>query len=74
MSKSTSFLNVDTSNTADDPVAPQTVWESLSATELPRLWLPGRNNLFQIDALPILGTGKTDLSMIKRMAAEKADE
>ena len=57
---------------ADDPVAPQTVWESLSATDLPRLWLPGRNNLFQIDALPILGTGKTDLRTIKLMAAEKA--
>jgi hypothetical protein len=28
---------------------------------MPRLWLPKREDMHHIDAIPALGTGKTDL-------------
>jgi acyl-[acyl-carrier-protein]-phospholipid O-acyltransferase / long-chain-fatty-acid--[acyl-carrier-protein] ligase len=39
---------------------------------LPRLWLPKREDLHHIEAIPSLGTGKTDLRRVKQMAAEVA--
>ena len=38
-------------------------------TELPRLWLPKREDLRPIDAIPTLGTGKVDLRAVRRLAA-----
>src|SRR5258707_10553394 len=37
------------------------LWHSLASTELPKLWLPKRENMYQVDSLPTLGTGKLDL-------------
>ena len=37
------------------------LWQRLSETDLPKLWLPKRENIYQVDALPTLGTGKLDL-------------
>jgi hypothetical protein len=39
---------------------------------MPRLWLPKRDDMHHIDAIPALGTGKTDLRRVKQMAAEIA--
>jgi acyl-[acyl-carrier-protein]-phospholipid O-acyltransferase / long-chain-fatty-acid--[acyl-carrier-protein] ligase len=41
-------------------------------TTLPRLWLPRRENYFQIQALPVLGSGKLDLRQLKETAQELA--
>jgi acyl-[acyl-carrier-protein]-phospholipid O-acyltransferase / long-chain-fatty-acid--[acyl-carrier-protein] ligase len=49
-------------------VAPAELWKRLSETDLPKLWLPKRENLYQVDALPQLGTGKLDLRAIKLRA------
>jgi acyl-[acyl-carrier-protein]-phospholipid O-acyltransferase/long-chain-fatty-acid--[acyl-carrier-protein] ligase len=44
------------------------LWTSLSATDLPRLWLPKAQNLYRVDSLPLLATGKIDLRGVKRLA------
>ncbi|HWB18137.1 MAG TPA: AMP-binding protein [Vicinamibacterales bacterium] len=45
------------------------LWDELSASSgLPRLWIPKRENLVPVDALPTLATGKTDLRRVKEMA------
>jgi acyl-[acyl-carrier-protein]-phospholipid O-acyltransferase/long-chain-fatty-acid--[acyl-carrier-protein] ligase len=49
-------------------VAPEALWDQLGDTELPKLWLPRRDNLVPIDEIPALGTGKTDLRRLKEMA------
>jgi len=49
-------------------VPPEIVWEKLSATDLPKLWIPRRDNLLPIEAIPTLGTGKVDLRRVKDMA------
>jgi acyl-[acyl-carrier-protein]-phospholipid O-acyltransferase/long-chain-fatty-acid--[acyl-carrier-protein] ligase len=53
-------------------VAPDQLWEALCATDLPRLWLPRRDNLVPLDVIPTLGTGKVDLRRIKQMAIERS--
>jgi acyl-[acyl-carrier-protein]-phospholipid O-acyltransferase/long-chain-fatty-acid--[acyl-carrier-protein] ligase len=55
---------------ASRDLSPQELWQKLSDSEIPRLWLPKRENVYQIDALPTLGTGKTDLRAVKAMALE----
>ena len=55
--------------TAPD-VSPEEVWRWLSATDLPKLWIPKRESIFRVDALPILGTGKLDLRGVRKQALE----
>jgi acyl-[acyl-carrier-protein]-phospholipid O-acyltransferase / long-chain-fatty-acid--[acyl-carrier-protein] ligase len=44
----------------------------LSDCGLPNLWLPSSDAFYQVDKIPVLGTGKLDLSAIKKMALEVA--
>lgn len=53
-------------------VEPGVLWERLSATDLPNLWIPRRDALVPIEAIPTLGTGKVDLRQVKQMALERA--
>ena len=53
-------------------LAPEELWRRLSETDLPRLWLPKRENLYQVDSLPTLGTGKLDLRGVKAKAQQLA--
>ncbi len=39
---------------------------------LPKLWIPKRENIYQVDALPSLGTGKLDLVGVKAKAQQLA--
>jgi len=50
---------------------PEDLWDELNKTELPRLWLPRRDCLVPIDAIPTLGTGKIDLRKLRQLAAER---
>jgi acyl-[acyl-carrier-protein]-phospholipid O-acyltransferase/long-chain-fatty-acid--[acyl-carrier-protein] ligase len=50
------------------------LWEKLNETDLPKLWIPKRENLYAIPALPLLGSGKVDLRQIKAMAQDRAHE
>ena len=49
-------------------LSPAQLWQRLSDTELPRLWLPKRENLYPVEELPLLGTGKLDLRAVKMRA------
>jgi len=49
-------------------VSPGELWRRLAASDLPRLWLPKQENLYQVEALPTLGTGKLDLRAVRDRA------
>jgi acyl-[acyl-carrier-protein]-phospholipid O-acyltransferase/long-chain-fatty-acid--[acyl-carrier-protein] ligase len=51
--------------------SPEEVSKKLQETELPRLWIPSAEDFIQVDAIPILGTGKVDLRRLKEIAAER---
>jgi acyl-[acyl-carrier-protein]-phospholipid O-acyltransferase/long-chain-fatty-acid--[acyl-carrier-protein] ligase len=48
------------------------LWEHLCQTELPRLWLPKREDLHFIESIPTLGTGKVDLRGVRQLALDVA--
>ena len=54
-------------------VTPQEVWQKLAVTEMPKLWLPKREDIHLVDALPTLGTGKIDLRGVRARAVELAE-
>jgi len=53
-------------------LSPDELWQRLSESRLPRLWLPKRENLYQVEDLPLLGTGKLDLRAVRLRAQELA--
>ncbi|HEV8208927.1 MAG TPA: AMP-binding protein [Vicinamibacterales bacterium] len=56
-----------------DPDLPaQELWERLSRSELPKLWIPKREDLHIVDAIPTLGTGKVDLRAVRQAAADRS--
>jgi len=55
----------------DPEITATQLWERLCRTELPRLWLPKREDLLFVDAIPTLGTGKVDLRGVKQLALER---
>jgi acyl-[acyl-carrier-protein]-phospholipid O-acyltransferase/long-chain-fatty-acid--[acyl-carrier-protein] ligase len=48
---------------------PEAVLEGLAASSLPKLWLPKRDGVRKLDAVPVLGSGKADLKKAKEIAA-----
>ena len=56
----------------DPEATPQKLWEALCATELPKLWIPKREDFRFVEAIPTLGTGKTDLAAVRTMAQSAA--
>ena len=38
--------------------------------DVPNLWKPGKDAYVQIDEIPVLGTGKTDLRGLKQIALQ----
>jgi acyl-[acyl-carrier-protein]-phospholipid O-acyltransferase/long-chain-fatty-acid--[acyl-carrier-protein] ligase len=57
--------------TRQDMTAPE-LWRGLAQTGLPKLWLPKREDIFQVDRIPVLGSGKIDLRAAKRLAVAAA--
>jgi acyl-[acyl-carrier-protein]-phospholipid O-acyltransferase/long-chain-fatty-acid--[acyl-carrier-protein] ligase len=53
---------------ADDAIPG--VLDKLQQQGLPNLYLPRRDHFVKVDAIPVLGTGKTDLRAVKKIAAE----
>lgn len=49
---------------------PTQLWRHLSESELPKLWIPKREDIVRVEAIPTLGTGKIDLRAVREMAAE----
>jgi acyl-[acyl-carrier-protein]-phospholipid O-acyltransferase/long-chain-fatty-acid--[acyl-carrier-protein] ligase len=54
----------------DPDLATQDVWERLSRSDLPKLWVPKREDLRFVESIPTLGTGKVDLRAVRQLAAE----
>jgi acyl-[acyl-carrier-protein]-phospholipid O-acyltransferase/long-chain-fatty-acid--[acyl-carrier-protein] ligase len=52
----------------EEKLAP--VLERFAQCDLPALWKPKANQFIHVDAIPLLGTGKTDLRAIRALAAE----
>jgi acyl-[acyl-carrier-protein]-phospholipid O-acyltransferase/long-chain-fatty-acid--[acyl-carrier-protein] ligase len=55
-------------------VSAQELWEKLNRSELPKLWIPKRENLRPIETIPLLGSGKADLKRVKQLALEQTEE
>ena len=47
-----------------------TLAQAIELSGLPNLWKPGRDALFPIEAIPVLGSGKLDLGALKSAARE----
>ena len=55
----------------DPELEPQQLWERLADTDLPRLWLPKREDLHVVESIPTLGTGKVDLRAVRQLAIDR---
>ena len=55
----------------DPELTAQRVWEQLSSSDLPKLWVPKREDLHIVECIPTLGTGKVDLRGVRLLAAER---
>lgn len=58
--------------TSGSAAAPADLWQALAASDLPRLWLPKAQNIYAIESLPLLATGKVDLRRVRQLAQELA--
>jgi acyl-[acyl-carrier-protein]-phospholipid O-acyltransferase/long-chain-fatty-acid--[acyl-carrier-protein] ligase len=56
----------------DPEIEAHELWEGLCRTDLPRLWLPKREDLYFIESVPTLGTGKVDLRAVRQLALDRA--
>jgi acyl-[acyl-carrier-protein]-phospholipid O-acyltransferase / long-chain-fatty-acid--[acyl-carrier-protein] ligase len=56
----------------DPEIKSHELWEGLCRTDLPRLWLPKREDLHFIESVPTLGTGKVDLRAVRQLALDRA--
>jgi acyl-[acyl-carrier-protein]-phospholipid O-acyltransferase / long-chain-fatty-acid--[acyl-carrier-protein] ligase len=57
-------------HTLDDDEQVQRALDGLSARGLPNLFIPRRENMIKVDAIPFLGTGKLDLRELRKMAED----
>ncbi|HEX4129243.1 MAG TPA: AMP-binding protein [Pirellulales bacterium] len=48
--------------------SPQELAKALAAEGLPNLWIPSADSFYQVDEIPILGTGKLDLKRMNELA------
>jgi acyl-[acyl-carrier-protein]-phospholipid O-acyltransferase/long-chain-fatty-acid--[acyl-carrier-protein] ligase len=55
---------------SDPDLTPAALWEKLTATSLPRLWIPKREDLRLMESIPTLGSGKIDVQGLKRIASK----
>ncbi|HOQ05860.1 MAG TPA: acyl-[ACP]--phospholipid O-acyltransferase [Anaerohalosphaeraceae bacterium] len=53
-----------------DKVNPEDLYEKLAESDLPKLYLPKRENLIGLDEIPRLGSGKTDILRLRQLARE----
>jgi acyl-[acyl-carrier-protein]-phospholipid O-acyltransferase / long-chain-fatty-acid--[acyl-carrier-protein] ligase len=54
-----------------DGMSANELWQKLNESDLPKLWIPKRENIHPIDNLPLLGSGKVDLKRVKALALER---
>ena len=54
------------------PIPTEEVCKLLQQAGLPNLWIPSPRDFFQVESIPILGTGKLDLRAVKTLAEKIA--
>jgi acyl-[acyl-carrier-protein]-phospholipid O-acyltransferase/long-chain-fatty-acid--[acyl-carrier-protein] ligase len=59
---------------AHNGIAPEELWNKLNETDLPKLWIPKRDSFFRVPSIPVLGSGKVDLKMARKIAQQSVDE
>jgi acyl-[acyl-carrier-protein]-phospholipid O-acyltransferase/long-chain-fatty-acid--[acyl-carrier-protein] ligase len=59
---------------SNNDVSPETLWSRLSESNLPKLWIPKRDNLYHLDVIPMLGSGKVDLKGVRELALRYTSE
>jgi len=47
------------------------VLKELAAKGLPNLWIPGADSFYEVEQIPVLGTGKLDLQALNELAKER---
>jgi acyl-[acyl-carrier-protein]-phospholipid O-acyltransferase/long-chain-fatty-acid--[acyl-carrier-protein] ligase len=50
---------------------PAQITKELAGQGLPNLWIPGNDSFFEVEEIPLLGTGKLDLQAVREMALER---
>ncbi|TWT48421.1 AMP-binding protein [Botrimarina hoheduenensis] len=50
---------------------PAEIADHLRAIDLPNLWIPSQDSFLEVEALPLLGSGKLDLKGLAQLAAER---
>ena len=50
---------------------PDEMAKELAAEGLPNLWIPSTDSFFEVQQIPLLGTGKLDLQAVRELAEEK---
>jgi acyl-[acyl-carrier-protein]-phospholipid O-acyltransferase/long-chain-fatty-acid--[acyl-carrier-protein] ligase len=50
---------------------PKEICQALAAGGMPNLWIPGTDSFLQVEAIPVLGSGKLDLKQMRAIANEK---
>jgi acyl-[acyl-carrier-protein]-phospholipid O-acyltransferase/long-chain-fatty-acid--[acyl-carrier-protein] ligase len=51
--------------------SPEQITRELAEAGLPNLWVPAPDSFFEVEEIPVLGTGKLDLQGVKTVAAER---
>ncbi|MGL6196855.1 MAG: AMP-binding protein, partial [Thermoguttaceae bacterium] len=51
-------------------VTPETIRAKMLEKDLPHIWIPSANSFFEVESIPVLGTGKLDLAAVKQMVTE----
>jgi acyl-[acyl-carrier-protein]-phospholipid O-acyltransferase/long-chain-fatty-acid--[acyl-carrier-protein] ligase len=49
-------------------MCPAEICQQLTSTGFPNLWIPGTDSFMQVEAIPVLGSGKTDLKAVADLA------
>jgi acyl-[acyl-carrier-protein]-phospholipid O-acyltransferase/long-chain-fatty-acid--[acyl-carrier-protein] ligase len=49
-------------------VSPDEICRQLASQGLPNLWIPGTESFLEVDSIPVLGSGKTDLKALGELA------
>jgi acyl-[acyl-carrier-protein]-phospholipid O-acyltransferase/long-chain-fatty-acid--[acyl-carrier-protein] ligase len=50
---------------------PLGICQALQASGMPPLWIPSPDSFFEVDDIPLLGTGKIDLKAVEQIARER---
>ena len=56
--------------TDEMPFTPEEIVDQLRERSISNLWIPKAKNFHKVDTLPLLGSGKLDLSLLRKIADE----